>query len=404
MARKKSKEFSEKSPFKAGELVVYPTRLQLGDCRCNFDDIEHLSWRWKSTSINLITFHEARLGLSVAGMKRTQEVTSSTIIVRPKLVWAYQYIARNTFRQRLARYLREVEECGGFRYGDGTIYTDGRIVNSREESFRLDEVETRAFELRFSRRGLFKQDFVLNLEKDQDVILSLVDYFVKNPKDPNSVRIEAERRKERTRSTNRILVAVVSIVAKIAAADGHVDECEWNVLRDSVGHAFPEFESSTAHLKELFEGAANDSTPMLQHAHDLVEQAKGNLSLLLAIYAIAFDVAGADGVLSAEEELLLLQLETVFGIPGSSEQRTQQERSRGNPNGRVTPSVADSLVVLGFEELPSASVLKKKYRRLVLQYHPDRVQHLGDEFAVVAEKKITEINLAYDNVMRSIRG
>ncbi|MGB3225952.1 MAG: DnaJ domain-containing protein, partial [Desulforhopalus sp.] len=36
------------------------------------------------------------------------------------------------------------------------------------------------------------------------------------------------------------------------------------------------------------------------------------------------------------------------------------------------------------------------YRTLSMQYHPDKVRHLGDEFRAVAENKMKEINAAYD--------
>jgi DnaJ like chaperone protein len=31
-----------------------------------------------------------------------------------------------------------------------------------------------------------------------------------------------------------------------------------------------------------------------------------------------------------------------------------------------------------------------------MQYHPDKVGHLGEEFKRVAEEKMKEINMAYD--------
>ena len=43
----------------------------------------------------------------------------------------------------------------------------------------------------------------------------------------------------------------------------------------------------------------------------------------------------------------------------------------------------------------SAGVIKKSYRRLAMQYHPDKVGHLGEEFKKVAEEKMKEINVAY---------
>lgn len=44
--------------------------------------------------------------------------------------------------------------------------------------------------------------------------------------------------------------------------------------------------------------------------------------------------------------------------------------------------------------------IKHKYHDLILKYHPDRVEHLGDEFKIIAEKKSKELNEAYEHFMK----
>lgn len=51
----------------------------------------------------------------------------------------------------------------------------------------------------------------------------------------------------------------------------------------------------------------------------------------------------------------------------------------------------------------STAEIKRAYRMLVSQYHPDKVATLGDELKAVAERKSTQINLAYEEAMR-LRG
>jgi DnaJ-domain-containing protein 1 len=52
--------------------------------------------------------------------------------------------------------------------------------------------------------------------------------------------------------------------------------------------------------------------------------------------------------------------------------------------------------------LPTASVdeIKSAYRERLRLYHPDRVQGLGKEFGEIAERKMKELNLAYDCALR----
>ncbi|MGA3281947.1 MAG: J domain-containing protein [Smithella sp.] len=52
--------------------------------------------------------------------------------------------------------------------------------------------------------------------------------------------------------------------------------------------------------------------------------------------------------------------------------------------------------IFGLKGNSTEDEIKKKYRELISQYHPDKVQHLGREFQQMAEYKIKEIQKAYD--------
>lgn len=56
---------------------------------------------------------------------------------------------------------------------------------------------------------------------------------------------------------------------------------------------------------------------------------------------------------------------------------------------------------LGLTKGASAAEIKKAYRSLSMQYHPDKVQNLGKEFQKMAEEKMKEINVAHDYFERN---
>jgi DnaJ like chaperone protein len=59
--------------------------------------------------------------------------------------------------------------------------------------------------------------------------------------------------------------------------------------------------------------------------------------------------------------------------------------------------------VLGLNENCSNEEIKKAYRALVSKYHPDKVEHLGDDFKEFAHEKFVEIKNAYEEI-KKIRG
>lgn len=58
----------------------------------------------------------------------------------------------------------------------------------------------------------------------------------------------------------------------------------------------------------------------------------------------------------------------------------------------------DPYRVLEIARNASAEEIKKSYRRLANQYHPDKVEHLGREFKELAEKRFKEIQRAYQEL------
>lgn len=51
--------------------------------------------------------------------------------------------------------------------------------------------------------------------------------------------------------------------------------------------------------------------------------------------------------------------------------------------------------ILGLSPSSSFEIIKQRYRELCTKYHPDKVSHLGEEFRVIAEQKLKDINAAY---------
>jgi DnaJ-domain-containing protein 1 len=58
----------------------------------------------------------------------------------------------------------------------------------------------------------------------------------------------------------------------------------------------------------------------------------------------------------------------------------------------------DPYRVLGVDHGAGQEEIKQAYRRLAAKYHPDKVDHLGEEFKALAEKRFKEIQAAYNEL------
>ena len=70
------------------------------------------------------------------------------------------------------------------------------------------------------------------------------------------------------------------------------------------------------------------------------------------------------------------------------------------PPPPVTPAADDPHAILGIAPTASNEELEQAYRRLMSEYHPDRVAHAAKEIREMADRRTREINQAYDSIRR----
>jgi DnaJ like chaperone protein len=85
-------------------------------------------------------------------------------------------------------------------------------------------------------------------------------------------------------------------------------------------------------------------------------------------------------------------------------QAQQRFHQQGQPySGHSQNNLADAYSVLGISENASDTELKKAYRRLMSQNHPDKLvaKGLPEEMMTVAKKKTQKIAKAYELIRES---
>jgi hypothetical protein len=70
---------------------------------------------------------------------------------------------------------------------------------------------------------------------------------------------------------------------------------------------------------------------------------------------------------------------------------TEEEKNREETHHADNP-----YTILGVQPGATKEEIRKAYTQLAARYHPDKVQHLGEDFQELAHKKFVAIQRAYD--------
>ena len=86
----------------------------------------------------------------------------------------------------------------------------------------------------------------------------------------------------------------------------------------------------------------------------------------------------------------------------SDSHKSSDSKSRSQTESSGVSTLESARNILGVRTGASQDEIRKAYHNLAQKYHPDKVSHLADEFKVIAENKMKEINAAYKLLIESI--
>ena len=132
---------------------------------------------------------------------------------------------------------------------------------------------------------------------------------------------------------------------------------------------------------------------------------------------IVVDAAFADGNISVAERSVLGRVAGYLRIPAQLFEamlearqfgytRAGPRQDSGGPRAAAGPQpLAQAYAKLGLQNGASDADVKKAYRKLVSQYHPDKLVSRGlpEEMMEVAKTRVREINTAYEQI-KKVRG
>jgi len=197
---------------------------------------------------------------------------------------------------------------------------------------------------------------------------------------------------------------VFRLCAKIAKSDGPINDQEVSHMERLMRQQFRMNEQGRAQAIKIWKNAKESNDSFDQYARAFYEGFGRDRHHVMNMLDLLFATAAADGALHPREENMLLRAAGIFQVGRLQYERVRsryyQSRSKNQPQQRWSP-LDPHYAILGAEPTDSIEVVKKKYRALALQWHPDKVaaKGLSTEAQRHAKEKFQQINEAYERIM-----
>ena len=182
-------------------------------------------------------------------------------------------------------------------------------------------------------------------------------------------------------------MGLVALAAKMAKADGVVVDREVKAFEQIV--EVPD--SEHLRVQRLFELAQQTSDGFEAYARQIGEEFKDEPALLEDVLDGLFHIAKADEAVHEAEYAYLKDVAAIFAFSDADFTRIA---------ARHVKRADDPYLILAADPAMSDDELKRHYRRLVAENHPDReiARGLPPEAVKIATERLATINAAWERI------
>lgn len=201
----------------------------------------------------------------------------------------------------------------------------------------------------------------------------------------------SEYEQGQTEARKNFVSLLVHILVKIAQFDGTATKAELQTISNFFRIHLHYNQEQMFWVKELIKDASSNTDSL----ETLLSQFRESFAYepRLILVELVYQVLFTNHHVSDQELELARNIAEYLNISYYDLLRIQNKYIHRR-QAAVTKE-QDYYEILGVEAGADFEQIKKAYRKLSMQYHPDKVGHLGEEFRNVAEEKMKEINSAY---------
>jgi len=248
---------------------------------------------------------------------------------------------------------------------------------------------------------LFYYIFIVNIWVTLSIIVSLYVAFRLYKVYAKAKLMRIGESKESFRESE--LGLFIALVAKVAKADGVIQELEAQligIMFDDISKVFPNKDKVKEILKEIFneEKQRDDNTKEIAQAlNKLIGRSRLKRKQFIEFL---IQLAFVDNGISSDEDRVLREIVQELDITPNEYMAMVTKFENMHKNKKQTMNLEEACKILGVNESDDISVIKKVYRKLIRQYHPDIIKSQDKDEAYIEEAtaKTQEINQAYEVV------
>lgn len=222
-----------------------------------------------------------------------------------------------------------------------------------------------------------------------------------------------------TNSDNETLITcAITLIAYVAKADGVVSQNEAKIISELLNYLSDNDITFRNNLKNIYNNAKNREDKnynyFAQLIYEIAKQKLDNVEqkqffeaftrwLMMLVYAD--NTRNYAQSLITEEIVKYLPISKTYLNELYNEFENLQQKDNKKSNNSHKISIEECYVILKSDVDFTNEEIKKSYRELVKQYHPDTIQGKGlaDDFILFANQKFKEINNAYE-IIKKYRG
>lgn len=228
-------------------------------------------------------------------------------------------------------------------------------------------------------------------------------------------RLELDQPGDTERVQTAFFTATFSVMGYLAKADGRVTEKEIQLAQQVMAQMQLGPEQRKLAIN-LFDQGKNPEYDLDAILKQFKQECHRRRNLIQMFLEIQIATVLADQVIHPEEKSALIHVGKQLGFPSiiieqlikmvQAQQHFSEDYTRGRP-GAARPTtqsmLKDAYDVLGVPKTATDAEVKKAYRRLMNQHHPDKLvaKGLPEEMMKLATEKTQEIKSAYETIKES---